>query len=388
MSSLSELPLRSFQKLAILDQTYGLPGYIKSATEADFETTRGPFGDPVRKLYPCHTPAATWLSLTEYAEKAAEGRSFAVEAELRKACYFHGIVGDVQPILHQIENPPQEKEAESDDQYLYVSEDRTSRRGPLHTPELTKQAASWLVDNAHNLSLADRSTAANRLLAAARAYQLPSLSDNLQTQIAIEKMGSCRRMPTIDSATQTLQCRRRAAERMGKKEAADTLREMESVVAAFRGPYLPEKVGLAVLEAASQADQQLGIWHNPKATYGVSTLPELSLFTNCPAIEKAAADATWLLVGTSLKFDKKAVEQLAELPGEVEKSAGESDLFSQLIADSPLDRLNKRASTPEGREEVLAYLSQQGIAPINQKAACFDPATLQSLQAEYESTRH
>jgi hypothetical protein len=126
------------------------------------------FADRAHRQYPCHTPAATWLSATTLAEKmgsyagaSAEGRA------LLKAAALHGILADVDAVLQA---PPQTKQAAlADDQFTLVKEG--VQYAPLMTPDHVQRAADWLSKNAERLTYAERRGAAERILAAAQTHQ-------------------------------------------------------------------------------------------------------------------------------------------------------------------------------------------------------------------------
>src|SRR5688572_3785182 len=82
---------------------YAAPDFVKAAAAADLcggpEVPAHCYADPLRRAWPVHTPAATWVSLALFEEKRAtlDARTVArAEAALDKAARHWGIAGDAR----------------------------------------------------------------------------------------------------------------------------------------------------------------------------------------------------------------------------------------------------------------------------------------------------
>ena len=75
-----------------------LPGFVKEAGfDENFDVSQVPsqsFADPHRRLFPCHTPADTYLSAAYYHARK-EAADAGVESSLRKFARLHGIEDEV-----------------------------------------------------------------------------------------------------------------------------------------------------------------------------------------------------------------------------------------------------------------------------------------------------
>ncbi len=84
---------------------YGCPDFVKQASstqvcgEPDMPIHQ--FAEPTRRLYPCHTAAATWLSTAFFSEKRAEfspGMAEQIQSRLRNAAQYFKIGSSIDDL--------------------------------------------------------------------------------------------------------------------------------------------------------------------------------------------------------------------------------------------------------------------------------------------------
>jgi len=168
------------QKLYSIDKLVGTPQFVKEAVLDDpkkvGELPASTFADAVRRKFPCHTKAATWLSNAyfnqcrdSYAGKEAE----TVKARLHKFANHFGIRG----LLDQFDAAWRKVAGYGapelpDDAYALVAEmdGKKIRRMPLTSPSSVKAASEFLYANRASYPYALRRAAARNILKAAMKF--------------------------------------------------------------------------------------------------------------------------------------------------------------------------------------------------------------------------
>lgn len=173
-----------------LARTHPLPDFVKSANSDDVV---GPadgleqhcFAHPRGRLYPGHTPAATYVSTLFFLDKRAEWDAYAaasIEQALDKFAAFHGISERIQALKAAHAAFAAAGDADDPDDYALVL--GGEGHYPLRNPVEIKAAAAWLRDYRHEMPYDMRQGMAERILekADASGAALGDLDDFLQKQ--------------------------------------------------------------------------------------------------------------------------------------------------------------------------------------------------------------
>jgi hypothetical protein len=142
------------------------PPYVKSASATQRCGNEGMeaslFANPRQRQYPCHTPAATWLSAAFY-YNSKEAAAPQVERVIHDAATFFRILPDIERLktAAQAEAPQL-----TDDDYglIYEVDGDTRRAYPLRNALEVKAAAAWLQQHRDALRFVDRHTIATKIL--------------------------------------------------------------------------------------------------------------------------------------------------------------------------------------------------------------------------------
>lgn len=171
----------------ILDQTQDLtgkeqyrllscltpPAFVKSASYAqlcpDIETLPlHAFGDPSRRLYPCHTKAATWLSAAFFADKQQDCGEHVntIANRIKAAAVRWGIVDEIAALFEKYAEFHEPEEMLPDDAFalVYRDGDTAYRQCPLRNAGEVKTAAAWFDKHRDQFGFRDRYTVAGRIL--------------------------------------------------------------------------------------------------------------------------------------------------------------------------------------------------------------------------------
>ncbi len=175
-----------------LASIYEPPGFVKQASES---TLRGEgempaqcYADQQGRLFPVHTPAATWTSSAYFLEKCAGlPRAYAdgVGRRLLGMAQFWGILPQVEKLASEIAlSQRKSDETLPDDAFALVEvldDGSKERMLPLRNGEEVKAAAAWLVTYRDAFPFEDRQTVATRVLqkAAEHDANLAEYSDTL-----------------------------------------------------------------------------------------------------------------------------------------------------------------------------------------------------------------
>ncbi len=190
------------EDLARYAKLYNFPDFVK---RADMEQTFKPerlsvtvYADPVRRQFPCHTAASTWLSALYFTEKRAEFHpkdQAAIQARLDHYVRFWKIASPVQAMLKKHAGYVKEAEADlPDSSYAYVYCDpatgRKERHLCLRNAQEVKTAAEYIYTYRDRFSFKDRHAMAKRVLEKAARYGA-SLSGRREFLEKQAGMGAC-----------------------------------------------------------------------------------------------------------------------------------------------------------------------------------------------------
>jgi len=152
---------------------FGLPAFVKQASAIEPEELvalpASAFADPIRRRYPCHTKAASWLSNAEFWAGALFNPTAEPETaqQLLKMSRFWEIESDVRDVLSKAAADHETYSGEVPDAYFAVVGTWGGQRHrylPITDAKSLKSAAEGLYASRHNLPFAVRKEAALRIL--------------------------------------------------------------------------------------------------------------------------------------------------------------------------------------------------------------------------------
>jgi hypothetical protein len=162
---------RNFTVLAQLAQRYDFPDFVKAADiDATVAVSDAPaYAWPQRKLYPCHSAAATWVSAAYFHDKLASFGSAdktEIEKRLRSAAEFFSISDDYDALV----SAAREKNATvalADEWYAFVSTDASGNKTqayPVTDGPHVKAAVDWLRGLQTSVPFTNRQELGSRIL--------------------------------------------------------------------------------------------------------------------------------------------------------------------------------------------------------------------------------
>lgn len=282
-----------------LASLHDLPPYVKAASEVDIRGTDDlpahGFAEPGGRLYPVHTPAATWVSSAYFASKRAEvdpAIAVDVDGRLRAAASYWGIAGDVDATTAAIAKAAAFDDASvPDDCYAVVERfegGRVERHMRLLNEAEVKVAAAYLGEHRDLFAYDDRRTVARKILQradAVKAAMAPDVADMLDR---VAGFGTCAASHAVD-----LLRKRAAAATERDRDAYERLAELcghvEGLGGEVRDPATLHKLATFV----DRLDRELGL---ARRYGGDFERPEDVLFR---VTEKAAAGHAASRVTTS-----------------------------------------------------------------------------------------
>lgn len=156
-----------FVKAASHDQLYGdadkLPHHV--------------YGDQTRRLFPCHTPASTWMSTLFLMDKKAQidpARVTMIEGRIGEAARFFGIEGDIKQLKQAMAADEGDDLARlGDENFALVWQadgGHKERNYPLRNAEEVKMASAWFDKYRDEFLYGDRRQIATKILDRADTY--------------------------------------------------------------------------------------------------------------------------------------------------------------------------------------------------------------------------
>lgn len=161
------------------------PDFVKEASPerllGDPETLPAHvYGDQSRRLYPCHSKAATWMSALFFLnnqERLEPHVRDTVDARIKQAAKFFNIEQDLQQLQAQIEKRAHyDLDALPDEVFALVWRDENgavTRRYPLRNPAEIKMAEHWFNRYRDEFTFEDRQKMAQRIYDRARDKSVP-----------------------------------------------------------------------------------------------------------------------------------------------------------------------------------------------------------------------
>ena len=161
---------------------YPAPDFVKNADHARLhgdseKLARHLYAEPLKKIYPCHTAAATWMSSLWFAEKQAEfdeKTANQINERLSAAAKYFGIAGLVKELTTKVAaDNNNELSKLSDDNFAIVWRDENGaveRHWPLRNAAEVKFASAHFKKYRDEFVFADRHKIANKILDKALEY--------------------------------------------------------------------------------------------------------------------------------------------------------------------------------------------------------------------------
>lgn len=161
---------------------YPAPDFVKTASHerlhGEPETmARHMYADPHKKLYPCHTAPATWMSALWFAEKQASfnvKEAAAIEEKIRSSATYFGIGGLVDELMRKVADDAHNainKLPDSDFAIVWRADDGTvERHWPLRNATEVKFAAAHFKKYRDEFVFSDRNKIASKILEKAAEY--------------------------------------------------------------------------------------------------------------------------------------------------------------------------------------------------------------------------
>lgn len=160
---------------------YPAPDFVKNASDERLngaETmSRHLYAEPHKKLYPCHSAPATWMSALWFAEKQSSFDSktaAAIEEKIRASATYFGIGSLVESLMHKIAEDAHtslSRLGDGDFAIVWTAEDGSKERHwPLRNATEVKFAAAHFKRYRDEFVFADRYKIANKILDKATEY--------------------------------------------------------------------------------------------------------------------------------------------------------------------------------------------------------------------------
>jgi len=371
-------------------QLYPAPDFVKTATATQLNgDTSEPlpshvYGDPVKRVYPCHTKAATWMSALFFgdtAESLPADTAKRIELQIKKAAAFFGIADDVDQLFTKMAGDRHvDTEKLADDAFAFVWEDDNGskvRAYPLRNQAEITKAASWFNEHGQEFEFADRHTVATRILQKAASYGV--VLDDVEKLDQSAGFGMC----SVRDAQQAWRLRA-AVVRPSHADHAELAMKMAAALDADTVHTLDRQMLLDMAAAMDTFDQVTGL-RAKYASVGL-TAPEASLFW---VTQKVASKLQTELVHTltGRVYEKVALQQLNV--SQIRDVLGD-DIASDIGDDIlDIDKLADVVATlPRPDAALFDQLAQSvGIKPVTHSKEAGDALTDEELlayAAEYQ----
>ena len=161
---------------------YPAPDFVKSADHERLhgnpeKMARHLYADPRKRLYPCHTAPATWMSALWFSEKKAEfdaKTAAAIEERILAAAKYFGIAGAVAEVAEKVAAANVESLNNLPDTDFAIvwraDSGEVERHWPLRNATEVKFAAAHFYKYRDEFVFTDRYKIANKILDKAEAY--------------------------------------------------------------------------------------------------------------------------------------------------------------------------------------------------------------------------
>ena len=197
----------SGQQFFRLTRLYPPPEFVKKADVTalcgDADMAPDAYGDPIHRMYPCHSQAATWTSMAFFLDKKAELKpkdAEVIEQRITRFADYHGIPNAIQQLQKQASSLTKEGEVIlSDEDFAIVFTEGTEkqRHFPLRNTKEVKTAAAYLYKHRDYFPYNLRRDFADRVLQKSGQYRagLGEHGDYIERQAGY---GACSTKVAVD----------------------------------------------------------------------------------------------------------------------------------------------------------------------------------------------
>jgi len=373
----------SGRQVYLATTAYNAPDYVKQASAADLygsgELDTAAYADPGRRLFPHHTPAATWMSSayleTFRQEHPADSGIQMIGARLSKAAEAHGIAEDVGQLREKVaaaHADPLSLLSDRDFAFVAEVEGRRERRLPLRNALEVKAASEWFSRHRGTFPWDLRQDMARRILEKQAATGAAVGGEQREILERTAGFGMCSKAAAVQAIT-------RRVPHISDRETAAEFTKLAELVSTRR---IEQTVGNAEFrEKLAATLDKLDRTYGLATRYGEDlTMPEDTL---CSLTEKAASAVLQQQVATTTGavFD---LEKLAGLPLATIRDYLGDDLANAITEDGLFISCEKAAEVlptlPRPDAELLEQLAAEaGIKPHMKVAAANQGFTRQEL---------
>lgn len=368
-----------------LTTLFAPPDFVKNASAEQLQPSpdmpRHVYADMRGKTYPCHTPAATWMSALFFTDKAAKLNKTAadvsaIQSRIHDAARYFGILGQVLALEEKAAaDKTQTVQQLPDDDFaiVWVGENGSKERHwPLRNATEVKFAAAHFAKFRDDFVFADRHVIAEKILEKAAAYDA-DISEQVHILSLSAGHGACAAKVASDMLRE-----RAVMVRRSNAAAGQELAKLADAVDANPETARTQNMRLKLAEAVDAFDRE----NKLERLYGDGGLerPEEVLFA---VTEKAARDFMSNNVETTTgnvyaidDLEKLAVEDVRNWLG---------DEFADAVSAGGvyMDRDKLAAIVPtldRGMAGMLDRLMQEKkIAAVVQTKAASDLLPLEKL---------
>lgn len=384
---------KSGVELHRLSKLYDFPDFVK---QASIEQTLQPndiaitnYADPVRKQFPCHTAASTWLSALYFTEKKAEFApkdQYRIQERLYRYVNYWKIkeaVDQVQARYMDLHRTAVDRLPDSAFAYVKVGGDgKKQRHLPLRNSLEVKRAADWLFQYRDQLPFTAEDGGGRHEIARKILEKAARFAAKLDDRVEFLEKQAGRGVCDPDEVSRVVM------ERSYLTKNEPFRKHIVKLAMAIkdqpRQALHPDAL-VKLAETIDNIDHSLGIVG--KYTDKIPR-PEDVVFR--ATFAKVAQDMCELVAMTTGKIYKKA--SFSQIP-----LSGITALFGPELAEevkAGLDKVDPEklaeiaATLPMGDAEVFDKLAQEcGVHPQMQKAASaavgFSPSQLEKLAEQY-----
>lgn len=248
-----------------ITQLYPVPEYVKQASDVKLCGTADQephlFADQTGRNFPCHTKAATWLSMAFFLEKAAslpEHTREHVQRRLTAVAEHFGIGADLATLRTAVEKQAATGQQElTNDDFAFVWKDETGateRRLPMRGALEVKAAADWFQQYRDEFLFGDRQRIADKILTKQAQYGAGLPEETLMVLEQAAGRGIC----SAETAASLIESRVpivRLKEAELAAELQNTVDAIRSATFVVRTPERLQKIAAIV----DQVDRKFGL---------------------------------------------------------------------------------------------------------------------------------
>lgn len=192
-----------------LTQLYSPPDFVKQANHEQLCGGDEPlqphlYGNAARRVYPCHTKAATWMSALFFGDKRASltsAEQSGVETRLKQAAVYWGIQNDVDTLWAKMAQDAATGTLHlADDDFAMVWKGDNGvkeRHYPLRNGAEVKMASAWFGKYHDQFNFADKHVVARKILTKAASFG--AMVDNSELLDRCAGFGYCAAATAADA---------------------------------------------------------------------------------------------------------------------------------------------------------------------------------------------